>query len=265
MQDFVRRLTVSVLLIPVMVCLICYAFQPLVQSIIVLLTALLASVSMWEYEQLARNKGGRVLFPFLAIVTIGEVISFVLPVPYLPIVVFGAGLLGLFALHFNKNPGAIVDLAVSTFGLVYIAVPVGMMLGVLYFPCVDGRLWLAYLIAVTKLTDVGAYFCGTLLGRIKLAPHISPGKTVEGALFGLACALATSYWFSYLLPLSTVQSVFLGLILGIVGQFGDLAESLLKRDANKKDSNNLPGLGGGLDAIDSLLFTAPILYLYLLI
>jgi phosphatidate cytidylyltransferase len=94
---------------------------------------------------------------------------------------------------------------------------------------------------------------------------------VEGALFGLLCAVLASYGFHYLslysgasgFSLGTAEWIFLGLFLGIIGQFGDLSESLLKRDANKKDSNALPGLGGVLDSIDSLLFNAPILYIYL--
>lgn len=268
MQDFVRRLTVSILLIPLVIVLLFFAFQPVVQYLVVLVMAVLAAVSVWEYEQLAKNKGGRMIFPFLAFATAFVVISFFIAAKApsyhaLPLVIFFIGFLGLFALHFNDKEGAVVDLAVSSFGLLYIAVPIGMMLGILYFPHTDGRIWFAYLIVVTKITDVGAYFCGTLFGKRKLAPQISPGKTVEGALCGLACALAASYGFSWVIPISTKEWFFLGFVISAVGQFGDLAESLLKRDANKKDSNTLPGLGGGLDAIDSLLFSAPVLYLYL--
>ncbi len=268
MQDFMRRLTVSMLLIPLMVCLLFFAFEPLLQYVVVVLVALLAAVSVWEYDQFVKNKGGKMIFPFLGLATVAQVVSFFIAAKapayhLLPLIVFFFSFLGLFALHFNDKEGAVVDLAVSSFGLLYIAVPMGMMLGILYFPHADGRLWFAYLIVITKITDVGAYFCGSLFGKRKLAPQISPGKTVEGALFGLACALFASFGFSWALPLSTKEWVLLGVVLSLVGQFGDLAESLLKRDANKKDSNTLPGLGGGLDAIDSLLFSAPILYLYL--
>jgi phosphatidate cytidylyltransferase len=148
----------------------------------------------------------------------------------------------------------------------------GMVLGILYLTGgQDGRWWMAYLLCVTKITDIGAYFAGSLWGRLKLAPHISPGKTIEGAIFGLACALGASFAFHLMsgvsapggFHLGTFEWLFLGLIFGLTGQFGDLSESLLKRDANKKDSNDLPGLGGVLDAVDSLLFNAPILYIYL--
>lgn len=86
---------------------------------------------------------------------------------------------------------------------------------------------------------------------------------------GLVCALLASFIFGFgsdyagSFHLGILEWIFLGLVLGAVGQFGDLSESLLKRDANKKDSNALPGLGGVLDSIDSILFTAPIIYIYL--
>lgn len=145
----------------------------------------------------------------------------------------------------------------------------GMILGILYLQEVDGRWWVAYLLVVTKITDIGAYFAGSLWGRRKLAPAISPKKTIEGAIFGLVCAMAASFVFHLLsdyagpFHLGTFEWVFLGLLLGLAGQFGDLSESLLKRDANKKDSNVLPGLGGVLDMVDSILFNAPIIYIYL--
>lgn len=187
----------------------------------------------------------------------------------LPLLIFFLAILVVFAFHFNMQSGAIIDLAISSFGLLYIAVPMGMTLGILFIPMEDGRWWIAYLVTVTKITDIGAYFAGNLFGRHKLAPRISPGKTIEGALFGLACALLASFCFHLIsrytgaFHLGSIEWIVLGLLLGIIGQFADLSESLLKRDANKKDSNVLPGIGGVLDAIDSILFNAPIIYFYL--
>jgi phosphatidate cytidylyltransferase len=187
---------------------------------------------------------------------------------------FLLAILILFALHFREKTGAIIDLAVSTFGLLYIALPLGMMLGILYLPMKDdGRMWIAFLLAVTKFTDIGAYLGGSLWGRRKLAPNISPAKTIEGAVFGLISAMVVSYLFyvvgenflSLNFHLEPREYIWLGIILGCVGQFGDLSESLLKRDANKKDSNILPGLGGVLDAVGSLLFNAPIIFFYLVV
>jgi phosphatidate cytidylyltransferase len=113
--------------------------------------------------------------------------------------------------------------------------------------------------------DIFAYYGGRALGRRKLAPVISPKKTWEGAIAGLAGsvagALLAPLWFARALPVR--HAVALGLLLGVVGIAGDLSESLLKRAADVKDSGTLlPGHGGILDRIDSLLFAAPVLYSY---
>ena len=276
MNDLGRRLVVSAISITVVFCLLWFAFNSWFQYFVALIVAALSGIAIWEYEQFAKAKGGRMIFPFLVAVTMAEVLSFYAAAQYtylssLPLVIFFIGFLVLFALHFGEKDGAVVDLAVSSFGLLYIAVPMGMVLGILYLMGQDGRWWVAYLLAVTKITDIGAYFAGNLWGKRKLAPNISPGKTVEGAIFGLLCAVLASFGFHLLsdylgamrFHLGTFEWLLLGLVLGMTGQFGDLSESLLKRDANKKDSNALPGLGGVLDSIDSLLFNAPILYIYL--
>ncbi len=263
--------------IPLVICLLVFSHNGWFQYFVTLAIALITCVAVWEYEQFVKAKGGRLLFPVLLIFTLLEVLSFFIAAKYswlmgAPIIVFFVAFMSLFALHFNEKEGAIVDLAVSSFGLTYIVVPMGMILGILYYSGgQDGRWWVAYLLVVTKITDIGAYFAGNLWGRRKLAPTISPGKTVEGTVFGLVCALAASYGFYQLSLYSSVEHfhisftecIVFGLILGLLGPLGDLSESLLKRDANKKDSNALPGLGGILDMVDSLLFNAPILYLYL--
>ena len=278
MKDFVKRLIVTLLSGVILVGLIVFAFHPFVNYAIAALAAICAMIAVWEYEQLAKAKGSKMRYYALAPLTVAIVASYfassLWPAwknPSLFILIVSVCI--FFALHFRDNDGAIVDLAVSFFGLVYIAVPIGMMLGILYHSGpLDGRYWIAYLLIVTKITDIGAYFAGSLWGKKKLAPTISPGKTVEGAIFGWICALGSSIVF-YLIrhflqnphfELSFTTSLWLGAILGIASQFGDLSESLLKRDAGKKDSNRLPGIGGALDMVDSLLFTAPILYLYLL-
>ena len=130
---------------------------------------------------------------------------------------------------------------------------------------------LASLVIVVKMGDTGAYTVGRLIGRHKLVPRLSPGKTVEGAIGGLAFACFGSWLaFHWLLPLATgsqaAPSSFgwlaYGLIVGVAGMLGDLAESLLKRDAGRKDSSDwMPGFGGVLDVLDSILFAAPVAYI----
>ena len=203
MKDLKRRLCVSSLSIAVVVLLLVFAYQSIFQYVAIGLVALLTVVAVWEYEQFVKAKGGRMIFPALIVITVLEVISFYAAshtpaLRLLPAAVFFLGFLVLFALHFKHREGVIVDLAVSTFGLIYIVVPMGMILGILYYSNEDGRLWVAYLLTVTKITDTGAYFFGSLWGRRKLAPNISPGKTVEGAVFGLISALLASYIFHLL-------------------------------------------------------------------
>ncbi len=128
------------------------------------------------------------------------------------------------------------------------------------------------IIAVTKITDASAYFAGKSMGRTKLCPSISPGKTVEGAVAGLlAGMLAAWLYFGYLVPWTEYSSmpkspwwgpVLVGFLLGIFGLLGDLIESVVKRSVGAKDSGNLlPGLGGIWDVTDSLLPTAVVGYL----
>lgn len=134
----------------------------------------------------------------------------------------------------------------------------------------DG-LFIFYLVVVTKFCDVGAYTSGRLFGRHKLAPRISPNKTWEGLLGGLVVSLIASIAaFKYLEPrvarvgFQEFDALVLGVLLGLFGVVGDLSESLLKRQTQVKDSGGvLPGIGGALDLIDSLLFSTPILYAYL--
>jgi phosphatidate cytidylyltransferase len=135
----------------------------------------------------------------------------------------------------------------------------------------DGRSLLLYGILVIKSTDMGAYFTGRACGRHKLIPRISPAKTWEGVLGGVAaavavsCLMAWSYGFTISgHPLSLVDAVALGILLAVSGILGDLVESMLKRAADIKDSGSwLKGMGGILDVMDSLIFALPVLYLYL--
>jgi len=133
-----------------------------------------------------------------------------------------------------------------------------------------GRMMVLYLVAVVKVSDVGAFFTGRSLGKRKLFPRLSPKKTWEGLAGGVVSSVVVSLLFFWLADgkLGKVQmglhdAIILGLILPVVGVLGDLFESLLKRASNIKDSGTLiPGMGGVLDVLDSLLFGAPVLYAY---
>jgi len=128
----------------------------------------------------------------------------------------------------------------------------------------DGQLWVFYLIFILKMGDAAAYFVGKKFGAHKYIVHISPNKSVEGALAGFAMTVAMSLLSKiYLKEVPFWHFLSIGILMGILGQLGDLAESLLKRDTGVKDSGSIPGLGGMLDVIDSLLLAIPVLYYYL--
>ena len=129
-----------------------------------------------------------------------------------------------------------------------------------------GRSWVFLALFTTFAYDTGAYAAGRLLGRHKLAPHISPGKTIEGAVGGLICSTGAAVLLNLLLgpPQNPALMAVLGAGLGVAAQLGDLAESAVKRALQLKDAGWLvPGHGGLLDRLDSLLFAGPVLYYFL--
>lgn len=122
--------------------------------------------------------------------------------------------------------------------------------------------WMA--LTATWANDTSAYFVGSALGKHKLCPEISPGKTVEGAIGGLAGSIIISMIIGMLVHVSLIHSVMLGFLTGLAAPMGDLVESTFKRYTGVKDSGNIfPGHGGVLDRFDSMLFVAPVVYYYL--
>lgn len=182
-----------------------------------------------------------------------------------------AVLLIIFILQFTRNESnqAIVGVSTTIFGILYISWTFSFMMKLKLMPqglLPAGSLLVAFLLLVTKVGDIGAYFIGTYFGKHSLIPRISPKKSVEGAaggfIFSVAAAIASK---TFLPTVPLYHLLILGCLLGILAQIGDLSESLIKRDSQVKDSANLiPGLGGILDLIDSILFTAPTLYFYVL-
>ena len=129
----------------------------------------------------------------------------------------------------------------------------------------DGRDWVFLALFTTFASDTAAFFTGRALGRHKLAPKISPGKTWEGTIAGVFAAIIASLLFTLLLPMSYAQAIVLGILVSIFGQLGDLVESLFKRNMGVKDSSRLiPGHGGFLDRIDSVVFAGVVVYYYVI-
>ncbi|MGI8747246.1 MAG: phosphatidate cytidylyltransferase [Deinococcus sp.] len=154
----------------------------------------------------------------------------------------------------------------SLFGLLYIPWLLGYFLLLRYTPDAgDGLLYFSLPLLATFATDIGAYFVGYFFGRRKLAPEVSPGKTVEGAVGGLATSFLLVVVVTRLTGIWSLLDAFLyAAMVASASQLGDLSESLLKRSLGAKDSgSSLPGHGGMLDRLDSLLFAVPVTYLFL--
>lgn len=194
-------------------------------------------------------------------------------------------ILGVFIRQFPQkhNPQPLQTMACTIFGLLYVPWLLSFIAFINFsflspeIPAEaarttqqDGRFFVLYLLLVTKFSDVGAYIFGTTMGRHKLIPRISPKKTWEGVAGGvLFSVIASCLGFHFMEALGNygmdrTHAIILGVLLGVAAIIGDLAESLVKRQADIKDSGTmLPGIGGALDLVDSLLFTAPILYVYM--
>ncbi|HOW34909.1 MAG TPA: phosphatidate cytidylyltransferase [Candidatus Omnitrophota bacterium] len=171
----------------------------------------------------------------------------------------------------RDNSNATVGISTTIFGVLYVSWFFSFLVKIrMMFPGVDGEgvKLLAFILLVTKAGDIGAYLIGIRYGKHPLLPRISPNKSIEGCIgslvFSVVFAVLAKGWLPGILDFSLLHVALMGAIFGCIGQLGDLSESLIKRDCNVKDSGNiLPGMGGVLDVIDSLLFSAPAFYLYI--
>jgi phosphatidate cytidylyltransferase len=282
--DLLKRVGVATVGIPVAVALIYFGGWPLA-----VLVAALAAQAVVELYRLARGRGVK---PFTALGAVASAALVLLaaarPAPqewglWAIAVLLGVTLLSLGVSVWLRWPGgeplgavSVTVLGVAYTGATLAFVPIlraaGAPLGV------EGESrWLATSFVLLPLLstwvgDSAAFFAGRAWGRTRLAPAVSPGKTIVGAVAGLLGSLLTAATLALLtlngvpfLPLTVVGAAWVGLLLGAVGQVGDLAESVLKREANVKDSGALlPGHGGALDRLDSLLFAFPATWALLL-
>lgn len=187
-------------------------------------------------------------------------------VPYdsIPILVLIFTLLILFLLEFTRKDGsdAAINIGLSFLGIIYISVTLSFFIPIRLLE--NGSIYIVTLIFIVKASDIGAYLVGKKFGAIHLIPRISPKKSIEGAIGGLIFSLSAALISTIFIELSFYHLILLGIILGVFAQIGDLSESLIKRYFKVKDSSNvIPGFGGILDLLDSLIFTTPLFYLYL--
>lgn len=272
---FHKRLCSSILIFSLFVLIVTFStkFTILPLIIVNILVALGAS----EFYDMAKAKGMHVFRKYGIVASVA-----LITVIYLEHVIWPEsrfqleGTLIFFIVSFlfvmsatnkEKHVSAMINIFITLGGIFYVSWLFSFILRVNFLTSIDGRLCLVYLITITKITDVGAYIVGSIWGKNKLAPAISPNKTREGTCGGImAAAVLSMATGKYLIPLGlSLPHLFaLGFVIGTISQIGDLAESILKRDAGIKDSANyIPGMGGVLDLTDSMLFTSPLVYFYL--
>ncbi len=235
-----------------------------------LLISLAGICSLWEYFRIVFNAGRQTLSS--VILWWGYCVSLLILgtahidglTSVVVVLAFNLVIVGLFSVYIYKtNPlvGDIIQKQVQ--GIVYIPLLLSFLIIIRRGP--DGLTWIFFLLAIIFAGDISAYYVGSYLGRHKLNPAVSPGKTIEGAAGGLAGnLLAGAVGIFFFLPtLSWATGIVFFLSVGIAGQVGDLFESELKRSSSIKDSGGLlPGHGGFLDRIDALLFASPVAYLF---
>lgn len=251
----VKRVASTVLLVPVVIWVVAAGPGVLLQLVVVLVGAATA----WELARLFAQAGRPAAPRFTALAGAAVTASFA--IPGAPIAVLAFVVMATLALAVWR-PGAPSSEAslVTVLAVGYVAWLLGHLLLLQAQP--GGRRLILFLLAVTWAGETAAYAAGTLAGRHKLAPRVSPGKTIEGAVAQVVASMAAAWALAGLgPPWSAPQAVALGALLGVVGQVGDLAESVIKRSVGAKDTGGvIPGHGGFLDRLDGLLFNAPALY-----
>jgi phosphatidate cytidylyltransferase len=267
-----KRLAVAALFFPLFYFLVTFQ-NPVFFFFFILLVS---SIGLFEFYRLF-FKTGRI-----SVILTGELLSMILLIgfyfqgvdlkglekmsnPFFLSSIFSFVFLIFLAIHIlTDRESFFLSVSVMGMGLVYVPWFLGHL--VLIRLLEHGPEWIFLLAMITWGTDSGGLFVGKIIGRKKLAPAISPNKTIEGAVggvfLGIGMAILAHYWFLRFFPLKEV--IVLALVLSIAGQIGDLVESMFKRANQVKDSGSLlPGHGGVLDKIDSFIFTIPLLYYYL--
>jgi phosphatidate cytidylyltransferase len=256
-----RRLLSTLVLLPLFVWMVMQGPVWLFGAVIVLVGAL----GQWEFTGMF-ERGGVRTFRLVGLLG-GSVLTASFALPASERVTLTAVLLTIFGVGLfrrdSSERAAWEPIAVTLFGVCYVNWLLGYAIWLRDLD--DGVEWILLLVSVTWLGETAAYVVGSTLGRHKLAPSISPRKTVEGAVAQLAvsvlAALGARAWFFPALSLES--AIVVGLLLGVVGQAGDLIESAIKRSVGTKDTGRLiPGHGGMLDRMDSLLVNTPVLFYY---
>jgi phosphatidate cytidylyltransferase len=281
---FLRRLASSVVLWTVVLLAIFSKNKLLADWFFLLLLLVLSGAGLIEFYDMARKiglvcfKGWGIFGGLLLIVSTFLYLSEVIAINVAPaeandfetsfLIMF---VLGLCIRQFvsRSNTKGILAISTTLFGLMYVPWLLNFIQKINFFPHIQGKYYVLYYILVTKFSDLGAYVTGSLFGKHKMIPRISPGKTWEGFAGAVVISTLVSLGYAqiaahHLRGMTFFHAIILGIILSCAAVVGDLIESIFKREAGLKDSGRMfPGIGGILDLMDSLLFNAPLMYLYL--
>lgn len=263
------RIMVAIISIPVLIGIILKGDI----SLWVLMTGIIV-MSTYEFYRMLENKGIKTYKKFAVAVSFliptsyyfKDSLSFIMekgPYFFIALIVI---LLIIFQIFWGKIEEASMRLSYTIFGLLYVPFLFSHVFALKNIKM--GNYWILSAFLLVWASDSAAYFIGINFGKHKMSPKISPKKSIEGGLAGIAAPIASMFIIRYALyfkgtGISILHIIFIGILVGIVGQIGDLAESLFKREYGIKDSGNLLfGHGGFLDRFDSLIFIIPTLYYY---
>lgn len=275
MSELAKRVFVSVVAVPVVLGA-AYAGGGALGALL----GIVAALATWELYRMAAAGGTR---PLAVGIGVAAALPLAVQASYegiflVPLSVIAVAMLALVALAIwqrGVDGRPLAAVSVTVLGILYTGGMLSFAYGLRYHrwtvDAAAGTALLLFPVILTWASDIGAYFVGRAIGRHKLIPAVSPGKTVEGAVGGLVATVLVAWLYVAMvlrpvahLSLTPAALVTVGVLISVAAQLGDLAESLFKREAGVKDSSGLiPGHGGVLDRIDSLLFVLPVAYLLL--
>ena len=257
-----KRILTSIVLIFITAAAV--IFYPICGILVVCLTV----IALYEFFYMVEKKGVRLFKP------LGIIVGALIPASIyfkfnleegwqFLFAVIGLFIMFLLELTKREKHQPVLSISATIFGIMYVSWCFSFIIRIRQL---TSGVWLVgFLLLVTKSSDIGAYLWGKRFGKIYLAKRVSPKKSLEGAVGGFLTAFFVGLISSFFIHgLFFWEKLFLIIILAVIAQLGDLFESLIKRDCKVKDSGKLfPGMGGVLDVIDSIIFTAPTFYLYL--
>ncbi len=258
-NNFLKRTLTIVIVVPLLIFIIFWGKFP-----IFIVILLLAGLGLNELYSMARKRGfephfilGFILTSYFIFLPIYDLYN--LKYDKNIIIIFIIILFFIVQLFKKDYSMLLPNISISIFGSIYLGYLFSFILKIKYLP--NGNYYLLSLLFITWVNDVAAYVIGTKFGKNRIFPRISPKKSIEGSIGGIIFSTISVFILKNWLSLTFTKLIFLGLVIAIMAQLGDLFESMLKRGSEVKDSGNLiPGHGGILDCLDSLLFTAPVFY-----